>query len=96
VVASLGGGTDGTNPAGDPLQASDGNLYVLTSNGGANGDGAVLQFSLSGVESVVYSFAGGTDGQGPTGALIETPDGTLYGTTSGGRVGAGGTVFQID
>jgi uncharacterized repeat protein (TIGR03803 family) len=96
VVASLGGGIDGTNPCGDPLQASDGNLYVLTSNGGANGDGAVLQFSLSGTESVVYSFAGGADGQGPSGALIESPDGTLYGTTSGGRVAAGGTVFQID
>ncbi len=96
VVISLGGGNDGTNPRGDLLQASDGYLYALTSNGGANGDGAVLQFSLSGAESLVYSFAGGPDGQGPTGGLIEGADGTLYGTTSGGRLAAGGTVFLID
>ena len=96
VVVSLGGLNDGANPAGDLLQASDGNLYALSSSGGTSGDGAVLQISLDGTETVLYSFAGGADGQAPTGGLIEAPDGTLYGTTSGARVGAGGTVFQID
>ena len=96
VLVSLGGAGDGANPCGDLLQGSDGNLYALSSNGGASGDGAVLQFTLAGAEAVLYSFHGGADGQGPAGALIEAPDGTLYGMTSGTRVGAGGTVFQID
>jgi uncharacterized repeat protein (TIGR03803 family) len=96
VLVSLGSGADGSAPRGDLLQASDGNLYALCGGGGDNGLGAVLQVSLGGTESVVYSFTGGADGQTPTGALIEGPDGTLYGTTSGGRLGAGGTVFRID
>ena len=96
VLVSFGAGTDGAAPGGDLLQGSDGNLYALTSGGGANGAGAVLELSLGGVESVLYSFAGGGDGQQPSGSLIEGPDATLYGTTSGGRAGGGGTVFRID
>ncbi len=96
VLVSLGSGSDGAAPRGDLLQGSDGNLYALTGSGGDNGLGAVLQVSLSGTESVLYSFAGGADGQTPTGALIEGTDGTLYGTTSDARAGAGGTVFQIN
>jgi len=96
VLASFGAGNDGASPSGDLLQGSDGNLYALASAGGANGAGAVLELSLSGAEAVLYSFAGGGDGQQPAGSLIEGPDATLYGTTSGGRAGEGGTVFRID
>ncbi|MBS0580720.1 MAG: hypothetical protein JSR36_15795 [Proteobacteria bacterium] len=96
VLVSLGSGSDGAAPKGDLLQANDGTFYALTSSGGANGLGAVVQVSLNGAESVVYSFAGGADSQTPTGSLIEGPDGTLYGTTSDARAGAAGTVFQIN
>ena len=91
---SFGAGNDGASPGGDLLQASDGNFYALTSAGGSNGDGAVLQISPAGAESVLYSFGGGADGQAPFGSLIEGPDATLYGMTSGAR--AGGTAFRID
>ncbi|MGH9205214.1 MAG: choice-of-anchor tandem repeat GloVer-containing protein [Acidimicrobiales bacterium] len=54
-------------------------------------------------ESVLYSFAGGNDGQQPVSGLIATPNGTLYGTTpTGGGSGGGcqdsqgcGVVFSL-
>ncbi len=47
-------------------------------------------------ESVVYSFAGGQDGQLPYSNLTLDAKGNLYGTTSGGGTSGGGTVFKID
>ena len=45
--------------------------------------------------NVVYTFRGGTDGNGPTGDLIEV-HGTLFGTTSSGGSSANlGTVFSV-
>jgi uncharacterized repeat protein (TIGR03803 family) len=96
VLASLGAGGDGANPFGDLLQASDGNLYALTRNGGANGGGAVLQISLQGAESVLYSFGSAGDGTTPFGSLVETGDGTLYGMTSAGGMAGHGTVFEVN
>jgi len=94
VLVSLGAGSDGAGPGGDLLQASDGNFYALTSAGGTNGAGAVLQITPAGAEAVLYSFGGGAQGEAPFGSLIEGPDATLYGMTSGAR--AGGTAFRID
>jgi uncharacterized repeat protein (TIGR03803 family) len=54
--------------------------------------------STSGVEKVLYSFAGGTDGSYPNAGLTEV-DGAMYGTTSPFiccSSGAGwGTVFRV-
>jgi uncharacterized repeat protein (TIGR03803 family) len=43
----------------------------------------------------LYRFKGGTDGQGPSG-LVMDPGGNLYGTTSGGGTYGAGTVFRLD
>ena len=61
-----------------------------TSFGGGQKNGTV--FSLNGnagswVLTTMYSFQGGNDGAGPTGALVVGPDGALYGTTSSGGGG---------
>lgn len=97
--------TDGFQPNGPPLQASDGNFYGTTRNGGANTCrpalpipcGAIFRVTPSGEETVVYQF--GTipdDGYTALSALIQGPDGALYGTTSnGGAYGGGGTVFRL-
>jgi uncharacterized repeat protein (TIGR03803 family) len=77
------------------LQASDGNLYGTSQGGGANNAGAVFKISLQGVESVLHSFAGGSDGAGPTQGLIQGVDGSLYGTTGDGGSGAAGVLYKI-
>jgi uncharacterized repeat protein (TIGR03803 family) len=95
VVYNFTGGSDGGSPLDGLLADSSGNLYATTSAGGASGNGAVFEFSKAGVESVLYSFAGGTDGASPQGGLIRDKSGNLYGTTYSGGVAGAGTVFMI-
>jgi uncharacterized repeat protein (TIGR03803 family) len=45
--------------------------------------------------SVLYSFAGGTDGGSPFSALILDPESNLYGTASAGGISGNGVVFEI-
>jgi uncharacterized repeat protein (TIGR03803 family) len=49
----------------------------------------------TGTETVVYSFAGGTDGQTPYAGVIAQA-GSLYGTTLYGGKFGNGTVYKID
>jgi uncharacterized repeat protein (TIGR03803 family) len=98
VIYSFTGGMDGGSPAASLIQAFDGNLYGTTAAGGSSGFGTVFRISnltTSPTETVIYSFAGGADGDTPQASLIQATDGNLYGTTSvGGSVGDG-TVFKI-
>jgi uncharacterized repeat protein (TIGR03803 family) len=90
------GTTDSANPYyGSLVQASDGNLYGTTENGGTNGDGTVFQITTNGTEAVVYSFTGGNDGRYAFGGLVQAGDGKLYGTTGNGGTNGWGTVFRI-
>jgi uncharacterized repeat protein (TIGR03803 family) len=87
---------DGSDPVGGLLQASDGNFYGTTKTGGANGVGTVFKLTSAGVETVIYSFTGGSsDGAGPAAALIQGSDGNLYGTTTAGGPSGYGTVFEV-
>jgi uncharacterized repeat protein (TIGR03803 family) len=97
VLHSFAGGTtDGGQPQAGLLQASDGNFYGTTNKGGASGNGTVFKITPDGVESVLYSFAGGTtDGSQPQAALIQARDGNFYGTTNQGGANGFGTVFRI-
>lgn len=68
----------------------------------ANGTGAVSTGDVSSiaiiclpVETVLYSFAGATDGASPYGSLTKSGDGNLYGVTHEGGSFDGGTVFKI-
>jgi len=77
-----------------------GNLFGTTYSDGANGFGAVYELTRSGgtwLESVVYSFQGGTDGIGPISNVVFDWVGNVYGTTSeGGGPGCGcGVIFKL-
>ncbi len=80
-----------------PLLAGiDGNLYGTTRFGGTFNAGTVLQFSPTKKKlKVIHSFNSSTEGGGPYGPLMQGVDGKLYGTTSAGGSGSGGTVFQM-
>lgn len=80
-----------------------GNLYGETAYGGTGscnvvgvgGCGTVFEVTKKGKESVLYSFAGGTDGIYPYGGLIIDKQGNLYGTTSEGGQSGFGVVFEL-
>lgn len=95
LYSFAGGNADGAIPAAGLIQASDGNFYGTTFNGGATGNGTVFKISPSGTESVLHSFTGGSDGAIPTAGLIQASDSNFYGTTLDGGVNSQGTVFKI-
>jgi uncharacterized repeat protein (TIGR03803 family) len=116
VLYTFTGGTDGAFPYAGLIQDAAGNLYGTTQQGGVdpygycasngfNGCGVVFRLNTSGTEAVLYSFAGGSDGAGPTAGLTQDAAGNLYGTTvNGGNLscddeggGSGcGVVFKLD
>ena len=91
--------TDGVNPDGVLIQATNGDLYGTTFGGGAYGLGTVFKITPSGTLTTLHSFDG-TEGENPAGGLVQATNGDLYGTTSGGGAnttcpGGCGTVFKI-
>jgi uncharacterized repeat protein (TIGR03803 family) len=90
VLYSFTGGADGANPTAGVIFDATGNLYG-TAGGGAGNRGAVFKLALNPdgtwTESVLYSFTGGADGNGPAAGLVFDPDGNLYGTTTAGGSG---------
>lgn len=111
VLYAFTGNSDGGNPSGPLVMDAAGNLYGTAAHGtlsdGMGGDGVVFKLDPSGKETVLYTFTGGTDGNGPTGVLSMDKAGNLYGATfvggnlndcipEGGGPGYGcGVVFKI-
>jgi uncharacterized repeat protein (TIGR03803 family) len=75
------------------IQGSDGNFYGTTGGGGANKAGTVFKLTPAGVETILYSFTGGSNGVGAVG-LVQGSDGNFYGT-SGGGANTEGTIFKL-
>ncbi len=63
--------------------------------GGAFGLGTVYKLTPSGTETVLHSFAGGSDGATPFGGVILDSKGNLYGTTTDGGSSSAGIVFKV-
>jgi uncharacterized repeat protein (TIGR03803 family) len=95
VLYSFTGGADGANPNSSLIFDSSGNLYGTTYAGGASGNGTVFEVTQAGVETVLYSFAGGADGANPMSKLSFDTAGNLYGTTFAGGAYGAGTVFEV-
>lgn len=95
--------TDGGQPQAGLIQATDGNFYGTTVQGGSGGEycdnigagcGAVFRISPSGKLTTIYSFclqSGCPDGHDPIAGLVQAANGHLYGTTAAGAgSGCGG------
>jgi uncharacterized repeat protein (TIGR03803 family) len=100
VLYSFAGGSDGEFPEDRLIGDEAGNLYGTTSQGGGNGCGGgtcgtVFKLTPGGTETVLHSFAGGSDGYFPIAGLVADASGNLYGTTAGGGADNKGTVFKI-
>ena len=90
-------GTNGSQPFAGVLMDAKGNLYGSTQYGGTSNSGTVYKVNIkTKKETVLYSFAGGTDGAGPLyGELLADTAGNLYGTTVGGGAYGNGTVWEL-
>jgi uncharacterized repeat protein (TIGR03803 family) len=84
-------GSNGANPRGSLLQATDGNFYGTTQFGGSAGQGAVYKITSSGALTLLYSFCNMspcTDGGQPFAGLTEDAHGNFFGVSYS-------TVFSI-
>jgi uncharacterized repeat protein (TIGR03803 family) len=90
--------TDGEIPQGGVIQATDGNLYGTTVEGGAAGGyGTIFSLTPAGTLTTLHSFDN-TDGSSPQ-TLIQATNGTFYGTAQYGGstncIYGCGTIFSL-
>jgi uncharacterized repeat protein (TIGR03803 family) len=92
--------TNGAYPQAGLIQASDGNFYGTTSAGGAYtnqlglGYGTIFKLTTNGTLTTLMSF-NGTNGASPQAGLLQSADGSFYGTTANGGTNGYGTVFRF-
>jgi uncharacterized repeat protein (TIGR03803 family) len=104
VLHAFAGGRDGALPVTGLIADTRGNLYGPTTQGGTghcaeeNGCGTIFRLAAAAPEhnewqeSVLHSFAGGSDGSFANSTLAIGRDGELFGATqTGGGSGCGGT-----
>ena len=73
---------DPANPTGEPIQASNGNLYGLT--GDAGKFSALYRLTLGGDYTVLHSLHPNWEGSELVGSPVQGPDGLLYFVAHGG------------
>jgi len=90
TLALFTGGTNGSVPENQLIQASDGNFYGKTQAGGIYGWGTLYRVAVSGTNGTLttlipFDGTNGAEEYGPTiidnGPLVQGTDGNLYGTT---------------
>ena len=91
------GSADGSYPGGSLMQASNGKLYGMTSQGGSNGAGVIFSFDPADASySDLKDLDNTADGGNPNGSLVQASNGKLYGLTYSGGSNGVGTVFSFD
>jgi uncharacterized repeat protein (TIGR03803 family) len=88
-LIDFNGEEKGDQPNGSLVQASNGNIYGMTTFGGIHNYGVVFELVLeTGTFYKLIDFNNIDNGKEPHGALLEASDGYLYGTS--------GKLFKID
>jgi uncharacterized repeat protein (TIGR03803 family) len=98
TVLNTFSGTNGAYLQGGVIFDAAGNLYGVTSQGGANNAGVVFELSpTSGgwTEQVLWNFTGGSDGGAPVAGIVLDGAGNVYGTTSTGGTSNAGVLYQL-
>jgi len=92
ILHDLNGTTDGSDPLGGVLAASDGSLYGVTAVEATTGDGTLYQLTPQNknfIFSVPFTFSRLTSGRYPQLTLLQHTNGVVYGDT-----GEGGTITE--
>ncbi|MEP6951871.1 MAG: choice-of-anchor tandem repeat GloVer-containing protein [Ginsengibacter sp.] len=88
---------DGYEPLGSLVQASNGKLYAMTSNGGSLNAGGIFSFDpVTGTYTKLMDFDGDNSGNNAWGDLCQAQNGKLYGMTSSGGANGFGVFFSFD
>ena len=99
ILHNFGNAPDGSYPMAGVVVDKAGNIYGTTFHGGGSanpGAGTIYKIDTAGNETLLYSFQGSFDGQGPAGGLILNPAGSaVYGTTELGGFACCGDVYSI-
>jgi uncharacterized repeat protein (TIGR03803 family) len=91
---------DGCYPNGSMIQATNGNFYGTSVYGDTAGGGCyqtpgtIFSISSGGTLTTVHSFDN-TDGEYPSGGLVQATNGTFYGTAFMGGANNAGTIFSL-
>ena len=89
-------GANGTNPEGNLIQINNNLLYGLTNGGGYNGNGVIFSYDISNnIYSNVHDFLN-INGAWPTGTLLKSSNGLLYGMTERGGINNVGAIFHFN
>jgi uncharacterized repeat protein (TIGR03803 family) len=76
------------------------NLWGMASSGGQDTSGVIFKVTSAGALTAEYSFkdyySGDTDGQNPSGSLLEANDGLLYGLTGRSSYSNYGAIFSYN
>jgi uncharacterized repeat protein (TIGR03803 family) len=92
------GCSDGAVANAGLIQATDGNFYGTTADGGINNAGTIFEITPAGMLTTRYRFcsqSGCPDGFDPSAGLLQAADGNLYGTTYAGGAFGSGSIFKI-
>lgn len=104
ILHTFTAGTDGAIPSSTVSFDSAGNLYGTTLEGGTamycnGGCGVVYELTPSGggwIDSILYAFAGGVDGEFPQDGVVMNNAGDLFGTSDGPTPnGTPGAVYEL-
>jgi uncharacterized repeat protein (TIGR03803 family) len=95
VLWSFTGGSDGSNPVGGLVQATDGWLYGTNEFGGDEGWGVLFRITPAGNFNLLRPFDSDT-GASPQTALIQHTNGRLYGDTTIGGTAGDGVFYSYD
>jgi uncharacterized repeat protein (TIGR03803 family) len=87
--------SEGGNPTTSLVQGTNGNFYGSNPEGGTNGYGAIFEITAAGALTKLHQFASnGFDGRNP-GALLQSSNGFIYGTTTNGGTNGYGSIFKM-
>jgi uncharacterized repeat protein (TIGR03803 family) len=96
TLHSFAGGTNDGGRPNQPMLVAKGTLYGTAFRGGSSGVGSIFAINTNGTGFTnLHSFTGGSEGDGPSGALILSGE-ILYGTTIYGGSSGVGSIFAIN
>ncbi|MGA2686649.1 MAG: choice-of-anchor tandem repeat GloVer-containing protein [Candidatus Korobacteraceae bacterium] len=97
-------GANGSSPDSTLVRGADGTLFGTTVYGGS-GNGVLFGLSPAAnvlpsvfsnwMETLLYSFTGGSDGASPGGSLVLDGSGNIYGNAAMGGANRGGTLYEF-